>query len=428
MAGPYQAGNHGGGRARPRFARANAVGSGLGGSGTGHVTMLAVADPAARGDATGQDTITMLAYMTAFVPMRSYAAMMTRIAAVHAVLPPYRYEQSEIKAALVAMGVVGRKERAVHDRLHAAATVRSRCLAMPLERYAALNGFGEANDTFLDVAMDLGEQAITAALEKAGVSPPDVDLIVFTSVTGIAAPSIEARLAWRLGMRPDVKRVPMFGLGCVAGAAGLSRLHDYLESRPEGVAVLLSVELCSLTLQRTDRSAANLVAGSLFGDGAAAVVAVGQDHPAGPDGGPTVVAARSHLFPDTEQLLGWHIGDAGFGIVLGSDLPDLVRSRIGGQVRAFLADHDVKFHDVTAWICHPGGPRVLEAVQEALELPARALELTWRSLAAVGNLSSASVLHILHDTLRSHHPLPGTPGMVLAMGPGFSSELVLLRW
>jgi alkylresorcinol/alkylpyrone synthase len=217
----------------------------------------------------------------------------------------------------------------------------------------------------------------------------------------------------------------VFGLGCVAGAAGLARLHDYLEARPQGVAVLLSVELCSLTLQRDDASAANVVAGSLFGDGAAAVVAVGRDRAAS---GPEVVATRSRLYPDTEHLLGWDVGDGGFRIVLGSDLPDLVGRHLGPEVRDFLADHDLKPRDVAGWVCHPGGPKVLEAVRETLDLPARALEATWRSLAEVGNLSSASVLHILRDVLAGDRPLPGSPGVLMAMGPGFCSEIVLLRW
>ncbi|PWI43006.1 3-oxoacyl-[acyl-carrier-protein] synthase III C-terminal domain-containing protein [Streptomyces sp. ICBB 8177] len=354
---------------------------------------------------------------------------MMRIAAVHGVLPRHQYEQHEITEALAAMGLARRGERGVLDRLHATSAVRTRRLAMPLEWYTGLSGFGSANDRFIDVALELGEQAVNGALAEAGLGARDVDLVISTSVTGIAAPSIEARLAGRLGLRPDVKRVPVFGLGCVGGAAGIARLHDYLAGHPGDVAVLLSVELCSLTLQRGDASAANMVAGSLFGDGAAAVVAVGGSHPSGsPDGGPAVVATRSHLYPDTERLLGWDIGDRGFRIVLGSDLPDLVRRHLGDEVRAFLADHDLKTQDVTAWVCHPGGPKVLEAVRDSLGLPARALELTWRSLAEVGNLSSASVLHILRDTLALRRPLAGTPGLLLAMGPGFCSELVLLRW
>lgn len=358
---------------------------------------------------------------------------MTRIAAVHGVLPPYRYEQHEITDALAAMGMAPAGERGVLDRLSGTAGVRTRRLAMPLERYATLSGFGEANDMFIASALELGEQAVDGALAEAGLGAEDVDLVVSTSVTGIAAPSIEARLAGRLGLRPDVRRVPIFGLGCVAGAAGLARLHDFLAGRPDGVAVLLSVELCSLTVQRQDASTANLVAGSLFGDGAAAVVAVGPRHPAHREqavraSGPVVVSTRSHLYPDTERLLGWDIGDTGFRIVLGTDIPDLVRQRLGADVRAFLAGHDLKPQDVAAWICHPGGPKVLDAVRDALGLPARALELTWRSLTEVGNLSSASVLHILRDTIELDRPLPGSYGLMLAMGPGFSTELVLLRW
>ncbi len=354
---------------------------------------------------------------------------MTRIAAVHGVLPPHRYEQHEITDALAAMGLVREAERGVLDRLNATSSVRRRSLALPLERYATLSGFGEANDAFIEVALELGERAVRAALDEAGLRPQDVDLVISTSVTGIAAPSIEARLAGRLGLREDVRRVPVFGLGCVAGAAGIARLHDYLRGRPDGVAVLLSVELCSLTLQRTDASVANLVAASLFGDGAAALVAVGRDHPANrPELGPVVVETRSRLYPGTERLLGWDIGDGGFQILLGGELPETVRRHLGPEVRAFLADHDLKPQEVTAWVCHPGGPKVLEAVRETLDLPARALELTWRSLAEVGNLSSASVLHILRDTLTERPPLPGTPGLLLALGPGFCSELVLLRW
>ena len=354
---------------------------------------------------------------------------MTRIAAVHGVLPPYRYEQHEITDALVAMGMVREEERGVLDRLQAASTVRSRRLAIPLERYAELDGFGRANDRYIAAALELGERAVAGALEAAGLRGKDVDLVVSTSVTGLAVPSVEARLAGRLGLRPDVKRVPMFALGCVAGACGLARLHDYLDPRPDAVAVLLSVELCSLTVQRGDASAANLVAASLFGDGAAAVVAVGRDHPAARrPAGPAVVATRSRLYPGTERLLGWDVGDRGFRIVLGADLPEVVLHRLGPEVHSFLADHDLKAEDVSAWVCHPGGPKVLEAVRAALELPARALELSWRSLAEVGNLSSASVLHILRDTLDLRPPLAGTPGLLLAMGPGFSTELVLLRW
>ncbi|HEU4946182.1 MAG TPA: type III polyketide synthase [Kribbella sp.] len=350
---------------------------------------------------------------------------MTRIAAVQAALPPHRYPQHELTEAVAKMCLPDGTSHAVLRRLHQNAGVSHRHLAIPLERYAELKDFGEANDAWIAAAVDLGSEAVAGALEAAGLGPRDVDLLLFTTVTGIAAPAIDARVAARLGLREDVKRMPLFGLGCVGGAAGIARVHDYLKAWPDHVAVLLSVELCSLTLQRDDASMPNLVAGALFGDGAAAVVMTGSDHPAAT--GPRVVATRSRLYPDSERVMGWDIGSGGFRVVLGADVPDVVRRYLGGDVRDFLAGHGLTIPEIGTWVSHPGGPKVLEAVAEALDLPAGALALTWRSLDAVGNLSSASVLHVLGCTLRERDPLPGR-GVLLAMGPGFCSELVLLEW
>ncbi|MFJ9407200.1 type III polyketide synthase [Streptomyces sp. NPDC101393] len=365
---------------------------------------------------------------------------MTRIAAVHGVLAPHRHAQHEITDMVADTCLPVGSDRRVLDRLHHSAKVGTRHTVLPLDRYAALDGFGAVNDAFIDGAVRLGADAVSGALEEAGLSPRDVDLLMFTTVTGIAAPSVDARLAGRLGMRPDVKRLPVFGLGCVAGAAGLARIHDYLLGRPDDVAVLLSVELCTLTFQRDDTSTANLIATALFGDGAAAVVACGARRAPAREAsgqgagaravtaGPQVVDTRSHLYPDTEEVMGWHITSAGFRVVLDASVPDVVRKNLAADVDGFLADHGLHRADITAWVCHPGGPKVLEAVAESLDLPEGALDVTWRSLASVGNLSSASVLHVLRDTLAERRPPAGTPGLLLAMGPGFCSELVLLRW
>ncbi|GII79189.1 polyketide synthase-like Pks10 [Sphaerisporangium rufum] len=356
---------------------------------------------------------------------------MTQIAAVRGALPPNRYPQSEITDAFAGMCLPEGADRRLLDRLHASARVGHRNLVLPLDEYAKLDGFGTANARFVEAAVDLGAEAVSAALAAAGLTPGDVDMIMFTSVTGIAAPSVDARLVGRLGLRQDVKRVPIFGLGCVAGAAGIARLHDYLRGWPDHVAVLVSVELCSLTLQRADATPVNFVASALFGDGAAAVVACGAERAAGegaPAAGPTVVASRGRLYPDSEAVMGWDVSDTGFRVVLDTSVPEVVRTYLAGDVRDFLAEHGLTPRDVSAWVCHPGGPKVLEAVAETLELPDGALELTWRSLAEQGNLSSASVLHVLRDTLALRPPPPGTPGLLIAMGPGFCSELVLLRW
>ena len=257
-----------------------------------------------------------------------------------------------------------------------------------------------------------------------------LDLLIVTSVTGVAVPSLDARLIPRLGLRPDIKRLPVFGLGCVAGAAGLARLHDYLLAWPGHAAALLSVELCTLTWPTAAVTTADLVASALFGDGAAAVVAVGPERQHAPAVArlPQVVATRSEVYPDSTDALGWRLDAGGFRIVLTADLADVVERRLNGSVTAFLGEHGLTVDDIASWICHPGGPKVLDAAQRALKLPDTALVASRRSLAEAGNMSSVSVLHILELTAGSDPPAPGSFGLMIGLGPGVSAELLLLRW
>ena len=355
--------------------------------------------------------------------------MAMKILSVGTALPPHYYDQEALLAAFKQeWGRQHHNTRRV-EQLHRAVMVGGRHLALPMEAYPALESFGDANDAFIRVGTDIGADAIAQALAEAGLVPTDVDAIFFTSVTGISAPSIDARLVNRMGLRPDIKRLPIFGLGCVAGAAGTARLYDYLRAWPEHVAVLLSVELCSLTLQRQDLSIANLIASGLFGDGAAAVLAVGDAHPKAAEArGPAVQATASRFYPDTEGVMGWSIGDSGFKIVLSADVPRMVSDNLRADVDGFLAQHGVTLDEIESFVCHPGGPKVLMAFEQALDRPREAFQVTWDSLLQVGNLSSSSVLLVLRDTMDEHRPRPGSLGLMLAMGPAFCSELVLLRW
>ncbi|WP_258723307.1 type III polyketide synthase [Cellulomonas sp. NS3] len=359
---------------------------------------------------------------------------MSRLVAVAPVVPDHVYAQAEITAEIGPLLAPSPARRALLDRFHGASGVRTRHFALPLEKYAALTSFDQGNDLFISIGAELAERALRTALDAAGLEPSDVDFVLFTSVTGISAPSIDSLLVERVGLRRDVKRLPSFGLGCVAGAAGLARVHDYLVGHPHDVAVLLSVELCSLTIQHGDDSTANLVSSGLFGDGAAAVVMVGAERAREADAsaggvpvGVDVVGTRSAVYADSAATLGWDIGGSGFRIVLGAGLADVVEEHLAGDVAALLDAHGLAHADVGSWVGHAGGPRILEAAQRALGLADGALDRSWSSLARRGNLSSASVLHVLADTLADGAPSPGEPAVLFAFGPGVSAELVLLR-
>lgn len=353
---------------------------------------------------------------------------MARILAVAPVLGPHAHPQNEITAAIGPLLAPDPARRALLERLHASAGVATRHLALPLDAYARLTSFEEANDAFVRVGGDLAESSGRAALSAAGLSPADVDYVFFTSVTGVSAPSLDALLATRLGLRPDVRRLPSFGLGCAGGAAALGHVRDHLLAHPAHVALLVSVELCSLTIQHGDDSTANLVASGLFGDGGAAVVMVGEAHPAaGRRPGPRVVDAATRLYPGTADQLGWRVGGSGFRIVLAPGLPAVIEQNLADDVRALLEPHDLKARDVGTWVVHAGGPRIVDAVRDALDLDDDAVAPTRDALARTGNLSSASVLHVLADAMDRPHE-PGAWGVALAFGPGVGAELALLRW
>ena len=357
-----------------------------------------------------------------------------RILSAASAFPKYYYSQDVLCRALEDYWGDKLENPTLMRRLHRHTGVEGRYLSLPLHAYTKLATWGETNNLWIQTATELGKQAVCRALNHVGLSPRDLGAIFFTSVTGISSPSIDALLIDQLGLSPNIRRIPMFGLGCVAGAAGISRAADYVKAYPSQSAVLLSVELCSLTLQREDLSVANLISTGLFGDGAAAVIVVGIDCDlsdvvlGGLAVGPKILATRSVFYSETEEMMGWAISEKGFRIVLSREVPNLVRQRLGGDVDAFLSEVGYLRRDIRSWVLHTGGPNVLEATQAALGLEDGQLDASWDCLRKTGNLSSASVLLVLEEVMKSRRPEPGTLGLLAAMGPGFCSELVLLQW
>jgi alkylresorcinol/alkylpyrone synthase len=348
-----------------------------------------------------------------------------RIVSAASALPEHYYPQQVLGSALKMYWGDRIQNPRLVELLHANVGVDGRYLSLPMEEYPGLETWGQANDVWIRTAEDLGNQAICHALTRAGLGTQDIGALIFVSITGISSPSIDARLINRMGLSPNIRRVPIFGLGCVGGAAGIARAADYVKAYPDQVAVLLSVELCSLTWQRDDLSMANLISCALFGDGAAAVLIAGaeRDLP-----GPKIVDTRSTFYPNTGDVMGWSVSEKGFGIVLSAEVPDVVREHLGHDADSFLAEHDLTRADIGCWILHTGGPKVLEAAEAALGLEPKELTVSWDCLRKTGNLSSASVLFVLEEIMTNQRPKPGTWSVLAAMGPGFCSELVLLRW
>ncbi|MGA7304421.1 MAG: 3-oxoacyl-[acyl-carrier-protein] synthase III C-terminal domain-containing protein [Rhodothermales bacterium] len=344
------------------------------------------------------------------------------------VLPDHVYSQEELIEGFNRLWADESHNPDLLRRFFESVQVQRRHLALPMEAYPALQGFTESNRAYIELGTDLAEKALRSALDQADVEVEQLDAIFFASVTGIAVPTIDARLVNRLKLRTDIKRTPLFGLGCVAGVAGISRMSDYLRAFPDHTAALLSLELCSLTLQKRDMSIPAIVAGGLFGDGAAAVIGRGGglSEPEAPST-PRVIANKSAFYPDTEHVMGWEVGTDGFKVVLSADVPLMVSRYLKEGVVDFLAEHGLTTRDIDCWICHPGGPKVLEAMQRELDLPEGALDVTWKSLADIGNLSSASVLHVLHESIAQGRLRSGMYGLMIAMGPGFCSEMALLK-
>jgi alkylresorcinol/alkylpyrone synthase len=301
--------------------------------------------------------------------------------------------------------------------------VGARTSAVPIQEVFRERSFEEKNNIYKEKAVELAGEAARRALERAGVSPKEIDLIISVSCTGFMIPSVDAYLINRLGMRPDIKRLPMTEMGCAAGATALARAWEYLRAFPEHKVLVVSVELATLTFQPDDFSMDNLVSAALFGDGASAAVLDGAARP-----GARIVGCRTTTLPDTIGLMGFHLSNSGFRIILSREIPAAVRARVRPVVEGFLRDNGLALRQVRHLIFHPGGKRILEVYNQELGLPEESLRFSMKMLREHGNVSSSSVLIILDEILRCGEAEAGDAGLLLAMGPGFTIEQLLLRW
>lgn len=305
--------------------------------------------------------------------------------------------------------------------------VEQRFFCVPPEWFYEDHSFSEKNDLYIESALDLSEKAARRALDKAGADPADVAAVFFVSTTGLSIPSIDSFLLPRLGLSEHTRRVPVFGLGCAAGASGLGLAAHYAQAcRPGELVLLVAVELCGLTFQKGDRSKANLISTALFADGAAAVL-LGRDAGDGDAARPELLGNHSTTWPGTEGVMGFEVGDHGLRVLLSRSVPSVVYERMPENLRLALDSVGLTLDDVRHPVIHPGGAKVLDAFEHVLGLEPGGLDISREVLRDHGNMSSVTVLFILERFLAAGDYAPGEHGMLSAMGPGFSAEHVFFR-
>jgi alkylresorcinol/alkylpyrone synthase len=345
------------------------------------------------------------------------------IAGTATAVPPHVLSREVVKDRIGGVfGLDGAKLDALREVIDNSA-IDQRYSVFPPEYTIEPRPLARINAEYQEKSVELGLQVADRALAQAGMTPTDVDMLITVSCTGVMIPSLDAHIATIMKFRPDVRRLPITELGCAAGAAGLGRTWEYLSAFPDRTALLVAVEIPTLTFQRGDSSQANLISAVLFGDGAAGVVVTGREAP-----GPRILASECFLFPNSLAAMGFDLRDSGFHIVLSKDVPELIRERVKGLAQGFLSRQGLRQEDISAFLLHPGGQKLLSFMQEELGLSRSDTEISWNILRRYGNLSSASVLFILNEWLVQKEMPSGSYGLLMAFGPGFTAEMILLQW
>lgn len=313
------------------------------------------------------------------------------------------------------------------------ASVETRYFSPPLDWFLESHPFTEVNDLYIKTAIELSEKVTTEVAKKSGIRTEDFDVVFFVSTTGLSTPSIDARLFNRIPMNPHIKRIPIWGLGCAGGASGMARAHDYLKAYPKHRALIITVELCSLAFQRNDLSTTNVISTAIFGDGAAACVVFGDEVPIPPEiksdrAIPSTISSFSTIYPNTLEVMSWRVTTEGFIVQLSRDIPSIVTSKVKGNISEFLSGNELTQEQIAHFIFHPGGMKVLTAYAEGLGLSMERLQNSQNTLRNFGNMSSVTIFFVLKLFLEQTKNKSGEYGLMGALGPGFSSELVLLQW
>ena len=372
---------------------------------------------------------------------RARRGRMPFITQVVTAVPPHRISQGQARDFAAAFFGPQLPETARLLPVFENSGVATRYFSRPAEWFAESRTFAEKNQAHLEAATELGGEICRSILQQSGLDPRQIDAFFVVNSTGVATPTLDARLLHALGLRPDVRRVPLWGLGCAGGVSGLAHACQYLEGRPRERVLFLAIELCGLTFLSGDYSRSNLVASALFGEGAAAVLIEGDEggpdrdrscHQAAPASTPfprlRFEGALSTHYPDSLDVMGWHVVDEGLQVVFAQRIPQIVRREAAGHVSALLERFHLERADVDHFLIHPGGTKVMEAYQETLGLESADLEISRSVLRDFGNMSSVTVLFVLRRFADSL-PRSKTPSRALlsALGPGFSSESLLVR-
>jgi alkylresorcinol/alkylpyrone synthase len=338
-------------------------------------------------------------------------------------VPEHILTQADVVNAVEALVPLARERLEAVRALFDGAGVDRRHSVLTVDEFYKARDLTQTMDLYREHAIALGRQVTRACLEKAELAPDAVDLVISVSCTGVMLPSLDAYLANDLGFRPDVRRLPITELGCMGGAAALTYARDFIAGRPDANVLVIAVEFPTLSFQRQDLSPANLISTALFGDGVAAALVTGREI-----AGARLLDARSHLFPRSLDALGFDLKRDGFHVVLGRELPGLVRGEIKRLVTELLAHNGLSREDLSVFVLHPGGKRILDAIEDQLQLTPAETSPSRHVFREYGNLSSATVLFVMQEWLARGRPASGAHGLLGAFGPGFSSELAVLQW